>query len=237
MTHNPRKKLFFLFDGTANSAAAGHWTDATNVFRMNLALHYDDNQIVFYIPGVGTRGDTLAQATGRGMDEILREAYVTLASNFLPGDAVYFFGFSRGSATAFALADLISKVGLLSGDHLHALAIVWQVYIGRDEKGVISDRRRRELWDTHLKAGMRNEAEVPRISFLGLLDPVPGNRWDTLTHFTKSRLQDPVLPKAVDSAISLLAIDDNRVPSFAPLVISCRDNNAQHLRVGFEINS
>jgi hypothetical protein len=36
---NPQKRLQLFFDGTANSAAEGRWADATNVFRVVLALH------------------------------------------------------------------------------------------------------------------------------------------------------------------------------------------------------
>jgi uncharacterized protein (DUF2235 family) len=64
---NPPKRLLLFFDGTANSAAQGRWSDATNIFRVNLALHYAGNQISFYMPGVGTysRGGAAAICSDR----------------------------------------------------------------------------------------------------------------------------------------------------------------------------
>jgi Uncharacterized alpha/beta hydrolase domain (DUF2235) len=224
-----RKKLIFLFDGTANSAANGRWADATNIFRLNLAIEYKGNQIVFYMPGVGTRGDYLSRATGRGMDEILREAYVNIASNFVAGDSVYLFGFSRGGAVALALADMIATVGLLWGDGLHELNTLWTLYIEGRRGGTLSANRRRELEAT-LTPRLRRGADEPKIGFLGLFDPVPGNRWDTLTHFSKARLVDPVLPSTVAAAVNLLSIDDNRNPSFSPVVIRRRSSPDQSLK-------
>jgi uncharacterized protein (DUF2235 family) len=147
-----------------------------------LALHYEGNQIVSYMPGVGTRGDIFSTVTARGMDEIVREAYVNLASNYLKGDQIYIFGYSRGGAAALALTEMISQVGLLWADELDNLHAVWEYYLGRHGRKKLSDAERREVWERHLEPKVRKEDDEPIIKFLGLFDPVPGNGWDTLTH-------------------------------------------------------
>jgi hypothetical protein len=78
VTSNPPKRIQLFFDGTANSAAYGRWSDATNIFRMILALQYAGNQIVFYMPGVGTRRDWMSIVTAQGMDESYERHTLTL---------------------------------------------------------------------------------------------------------------------------------------------------------------
>jgi uncharacterized protein (DUF2235 family) len=213
---SPPKLLQLFFDGTANSAAEGRWADATNVFRMVLALHYEGNQIVFYMPGVGTRGDWLSTVTARGMDEIVREAYVNLASNCLPHDQIYIFGFSRGGAAAFALTEIISKVGLLWADDLDELHTVWDYYVGSHGGKPLTDADRTEMLDRRLREKVRK----PEIRFLGLFDPVPGNAWDTLAQFSKIRPTSPQPPSNVNAAVNILSIDDNRNPSYSPVLLN-----------------
>ena len=71
-----KRRLLFFLDGSGASAAGGRYRDATNVFRLNVSLHYEGidgvPQIVFYSPGVGTRGDLSATATARGIDQTTR---------------------------------------------------------------------------------------------------------------------------------------------------------------------
>ncbi|MCF6117117.1 DUF2235 domain-containing protein [Mesorhizobium muleiense] len=225
---SPKKRIQLFFDGTSNSAARGRWADATNIFRLVLATHYEGNQIVHYMPGVGTRRDVFSAVTARGMDEILREAYVTLAANYLPGDEIYVFGFSRGGATALALAEIISQVGLLHADRLHELHVVWDVYLGHRGRQKLTEAQVQELRNNHIHNHI-HESETTKINFLGLFDPVPGNSWDTLTRFSAVRLNSPKLPECVVAALSLLAIDDNRNPSFRPVVLSGKSRDEQYL--------
>jgi uncharacterized protein (DUF2235 family) len=109
----------FFFDGSSNVAAGPEPIIPTNVFRLNRAFTYGFSgvpQITFYFAGVGTRGDNLAAITGAGFDEIVIEAYVNLASNFLKGDEIYLFGFrlrkagmSLSSAVAIESKSFASK--------------------------------------------------------------------------------------------------------------------------------
>jgi len=216
VTSSPLKRIQLFFDGTANSAAYGRWSDATNIFRLNLALHFAGNQIVFYIPGVGTRSDWMSAVTARGMDEIVREAYVNLASNFIEDDEIQIFGYSRGAAAALALVDIVSRVGLLWPDDLDNLHAVWDYYLGHHGRKAFTEAEMRGIWAAHIERKVRR----PKIRFLGLFDPVPGNDWDTRTRFSTVRLQQPMpLDDVVDSVVSILSIDDDRSPSFRPVLL------------------
>ena len=55
-------------------------------------------------------------ATGYGLDDEILGAYKFLAEEYEDGDAIYLFGFSRGSYTVRALAAFIHMVGLLHPD-------------------------------------------------------------------------------------------------------------------------
>jgi uncharacterized protein (DUF2235 family) len=53
-------------------------------------------------------------AFGRGFDAIVRDAYLNLSTNWIPGDEIYLFGFSRGAYIVRVLANIICKYGLLT---------------------------------------------------------------------------------------------------------------------------
>jgi uncharacterized protein (DUF2235 family) len=118
-------KYAFFFDGTG-AAAANPSQRESNVFRINRALQFEPTLTRFYFSGVGTRRDFISLASGGGLDEIVRDAYVNLASNYQPGDELYLFGWSRGAVAARAFAGLISKSGLILCDGLEHFARVWE---------------------------------------------------------------------------------------------------------------
>lgn len=84
--------------------------------------------IVLYVRGVGTTGLKLKAwiegATGFGA----RFAYQFIAQNYIPGDEIYLFGFSRGAFTARSLAGLITAYGILFRPSLGALPDAWIYY-------------------------------------------------------------------------------------------------------------
>jgi uncharacterized protein (DUF2235 family) len=144
--------------------------------------------------------------------------YVNLAANYLEHDEIQIFEYSRGAVAALALVDIISRVGLLWADHLDDLHAVWDCYLGRRGRKVLTEAEIRALRAHHIEGRVRGGASKPRIRFLGLFDPVPGNDWDTLTRFSNVRLQQPMpLDDHVDAAVSILSIDDDRNPSYRPV--------------------
>jgi uncharacterized protein (DUF2235 family) len=129
-----KRRWVVILDGSSNRAAATRDIIMTNVFRIIKAIQWDGSsgepQIILYFSGVGTRGDTLSAAKGRGFDDIIIEAYVALSSNYVPGDDIYIFGFSRGAAAAYALTGMISEPGLLTPWRLELFPHVWQYFLG-----------------------------------------------------------------------------------------------------------
>jgi uncharacterized protein (DUF2235 family) len=219
------RRLMFFFDGSSNVAAGAKAVIPTNVFRLNRAFTYGFSgvpQITFYFAGVGTRRDYTSKATGAGFDEIVIEAYVNLASNYMAGDQIYLFGFSRGAAAARALSGLISNPGLLPADFLDAFPELWRHFIDRK----LAPEAREKLLQ---KFESQLHETPPTIRFLGAFDTVAGSSWDRMNLFGKVRFTSLTLDKSVERAVQILAIDDDRNPSFSPLIWDCRSHGDQVL--------
>jgi uncharacterized protein (DUF2235 family) len=129
------KRLVICFDGTWNTADSGQ--SDTNVVRIARAIHATVGtggvpQLVLYLRGVGTAGlkaEVFVEgATGLGVDENIRSAYMFLAQNYLPDDEIFLFGFSRGAFTARSLTGLINACGLLKRQKLGDLGKAWTYY-------------------------------------------------------------------------------------------------------------
>jgi uncharacterized protein (DUF2235 family) len=116
------KNLVLCCDGTANEFKR----DRTNVVKFYYALARDPNQVTYYHPGLGTMEAVgaltsftrkvtklLGLALGYGLEADVRDAYVFLMNNFVEGDRVFLFGFSRGAFTVRAVASLLHMYGLI----------------------------------------------------------------------------------------------------------------------------
>ncbi|MGU3659172.1 T6SS phospholipase effector Tle1-like catalytic domain-containing protein [Methylobacterium fujisawaense] len=217
------RRLLFFFDGTSNSIGSPTLTHPTNIFRLIRAFTFgfkDTPQISFYFSGVGTRGDRVSAVTGRGFDEIVAEGYVNLASNYMDNDSIYIFGFSRGAAAARALTGLLTDPGLIGADSLAVFPDVWRYFLSDP---AVNARTRRTIRD---RFNDKLFKKSPRVKFMGVFDTVSGTDWDLLNLFTKVRFKNLSLDKSVNAATHILSIDDDRVPSFTPLLWE-RSNHEQ----------
>ena len=102
--------------GTGNSAANAF---KTNVWRLYQALDLTGaDQIAVFDDGVGTSAFKplryLGLALGVGVKRNVIELYKFLCRNYVPGDRIYGFGFSRGAFTIRVLNGLINSQGLIS---------------------------------------------------------------------------------------------------------------------------
>ena len=115
------KNIIICCDGTGNE----YGKDNTNLVLTSEAAIRDDQQIVYYDPGVGTGGweyneesgilhSTSDLATGKGLQKNVTDAYIYLMNEFEDGDQVFLFGFSRGAFTARSLGGMLFKC--LSGN-------------------------------------------------------------------------------------------------------------------------
>lgn len=163
------KRLVVCCDGTWNSDDTQ--TDDTNVALIARSIHGSQEtggvlQIVLYLRGVGTSGLKLESfiegATGIGVDDNIRSAYQFICQNYVPGDEIYLFGFSRGAFTVRSLAGLITACGILFRQSLGALPDAWKYY--RSPK-------------PHSPAAFASQSSAqchlqPEITFLGVWDTV-----------------------------------------------------------------
>jgi uncharacterized protein (DUF2235 family) len=109
------RNLVVLSDGTGNSAASA---SKTNVWRLYQALDVTDGtQIAAFSDGVGTSNilplRILGQALGFGVQGNVIRLYKFLCRNYVEGDQIWAFGFSRGAFTIRVLAGLILEEGLV----------------------------------------------------------------------------------------------------------------------------
>lgn len=185
------KNLVVCLDGTSNEPESSN----TNVARIYEIAVKNEDQIVYYDPGVGTMGARSATsrvgrtftrvgglALGHGVKENIEEAYRFLMVNYLPGDQIYVFGFSRGAYTARALAGMLRTVGLLrpGADNLVPYAMKLYAKSGKEDA---TEAEEKEFWQ------LRNEFNdtfgnpafptrfAPQIRFLGLWDTVKFVGW------------------------------------------------------------
>lgn len=119
------KRIIIAFDGTGQSASRGEWSVSTNVNRLCHALLNSPDlpvqQLVFYVSGVGTQdlglggvGTVIQGALGKGVEENVADGYTFIINNYIPGDELFIFGFSRGAFTARVLANIVARLGVFS---------------------------------------------------------------------------------------------------------------------------
>jgi uncharacterized protein (DUF2235 family) len=188
----------------------------TNVARLSERVANFDGtipQVIWYDQGVGT-GNLLDRVrgglTGYGLDENIARAYRFLVGNYVPGDEIFLFGFSRGAYTVRSLAGMIRKCGIVRRDKVVNYATVLDLY--RD------DQHPDEPEPTEFREKFSVSTAVP-LKFIGVWDTV-GALGIPLTAFAdlnKRRYQfhDTELSGTVQYAYHALAIDERRKP-FSP---------------------
>lgn len=177
------KRLVVCFDGTWNAADSER--AETNVVRLSRAIRANSGtdgvpQFSIYLRGVGTAGSRLdrliAGATGAGIEDIIRTAYLFLAQNYVPAhkddtgkdvpaDEIFLFGYSRGAYAARSMTGLLGSAGLLKRQSLGHLPTAWSYY--RDFK----KRSPQDFVRRYAKKKIETHEEVA-VNFLGVWDTV-----------------------------------------------------------------
>lgn len=231
-----RRRLILCFDGTWNTVE-----DHTNVSRLHAALPDEYcgciEQSKFYDTGVGTMPGSrfVGGAIGLGLDDNVRQGYCWLiekyasaagepprvveedGEEFVAGDEIFIFGFSRGAYTARSLAGLINRCGLLRRD----------AFAARGEKIRTSARLVNEAWDLYRQKppadkearlqepwlGFRRRYAWPvKVKFIGVWDTVGALGIPSLFD-RQSKVHgfhDTALGRTVENAYHALAIDEHR---------------------------
>jgi len=189
------KKIVALLDGTWNSNIEG--TTETNINAIKLSISKED-QLKFYYVGVGENvgsiNRTLWGALGKGVFSAARKAWEDISNNYIKGDTIYIFGFSRGAFAARHLASMIVRYGT-------------SAYQGRIEDGF------REYL---LNCQKPCETVKQEVHLLGLFDCVPGNNFYLLRD-QSSHLNSPTLEKGILNFRHAVSIDERRY-SFRPIL-------------------
>lgn len=131
------RNIVICCDGTGNQIN----DQLSNVLKFYRVLQKNDDQLVYYSPGVGTVGDYdswqlvkqhvrefLGLATGYGLDDNVLDAYRFLCEHYAEGDAIWLFGFSRGAYTVRVLAAFIYVIGLLKPNQLNICDYAFTAY-------------------------------------------------------------------------------------------------------------
>ncbi|NVO17429.1 MAG: DUF2235 domain-containing protein [Rhodoplanes sp.] len=224
------KNIVLLSDGTGNSASS---VQKTNIWRLYRALDLTaDDQIAIYDDGVGTGSfrplAVAGQAFGLGLARNVRDLFTFLSRNYVPGDRVYAFGFSRGSFTIRMLVGMVRHKGLvdrsLPEDKFQKEVLRrWADYRKRFERRKLrytlgrGKDERMEKRTTLTTSKADQEGLVPDFEFVGLWDTVDayGLPIDELMYgidlwIYPVSFADRRLTRHVKAAYHALSVDDER---------------------------
>lgn len=178
------RKLVICLDGTGNEVEKRE----SNILRLYKCLAHNENQLVYYEPGVGTLNtrtftksllDTprrlLGLIAGKGLEQNVISAYSFLCNTYQEGDRLYFFGYSRGAYTARVLAGFINDFGLVAPHELHLIGAVFRAWRKLHCDSPREDHAPLRVFEQFF------HVTHPPIRFLGL--------WDTVSSMLRFRLQ------------------------------------------------
>lgn len=231
------KRIVLLSDGTGNSAAK---LFKSNVWRTYQALDLSQgDQIASYNDGVGNSSfkplAILGGAFGWGLKRNVLDLYLFLCRNYIAGDEIYCFGFSRGAFTIRILAGLIATRGIVSANselELRTKAIsAFRTFYSEHFRSALGvekiGRWIRDLFTGEAGAKTQSTAvkQIPVIRFVGLWDTVAayGLPIDELT-----RAWSWIFPLSIPNRTPLasvgsychaLALDDER-NTFHPVLLN-----------------
>lgn len=206
---------------------------------------------MYYHHGVGAENSILSRLqgiSGTGLNEIIREGYTYIATNWSPGDEIFLFGFSRGAFTARSIAGLIDNIGLLTTEGLEYLPEIFRDvqhqydadYVPKHPDLPFPDKPSAN--DPEYVAELRRRGmtrtEIP-IKIVGVWDTVgslgiPKIGWLTRlglqsTTMKELSFHDTALSGCVEYAFQALALDERRF-SFQPTLWEKLDGQETVLR-------
>ncbi len=198
-----RRRLIVCCDGTWN------WPDGkreTNVIRLVRAIaSVDDHgisQLVYYHQGVGTGNivDRIAGGgAGVGLSLSVKACYGFIVDNYVEGDEIFLFGFSRGAFVARSIAGMIGTVGVLRKADMQKFIPVWNWYSSQDPDPSAIDEL---VPDRHRSVHIQCVGVWDTVGALG----IPGSRFCLQTF----AFYQTELGSHVRYAFQALAIDERR---------------------------
>lgn len=230
------RRLVFCFDGSWNKLdTKKHPTNVVLIAESVLPIDREGvQQIVYYDEGVGTSSDDYWRGGifGKGLEQNIRDAYRFLLFNFLPGDEIFVFGFSRGAFTARSFIGFIRMVGIIKVNDASQISEAWTLYkrnAARADEDISEALEFREKYCPHLcitsseldwrrtRAPESDAVPLLRIAYCGVWDTVGTLGWKALTsafdRTTDKRYSrhDTELSATVEAARHAVSIDERRV--------------------------
>jgi uncharacterized protein (DUF2235 family) len=216
------KRLSVFLDGTWNDPASD--TNVYELCRRVAANGQDGTQQVkpHYDPGVGTKKFEKLRggAVGMGLSGNVRAAYQWLLDNYVEGDEVYIFGFSRGAYTARSLGGLIAGCGLAMKGAPFDVQYLYERYQHRKESAAPIYQLSHIRDVTHERALTPEEESLLQhsrriqIRMIGVWDTVGalGVPWTGMPLIGRDNyyFHNPNLSQIYDNAFQALAVDENR---------------------------
>jgi hypothetical protein len=230
------KAVWITIDGTSNTPVSR--TAAARLHEMVEAYSYLPPArplAIWYAEGVGSADhDILGKVLGVGVDEDIRKAYSFLTRVWRPCDRLFLNGFSRGAYTVRALGGLLYMAGIpdLSAlDEAERRAVVDDLFDayktgkpGRAERIAAARARHKGYIPEEFPASARGPGFLnphTRVTIEAM------TIWDTVQAIGRpDRIEDPTEWPAhflitacnAKAIFQPLALDDNRVYSFTPLL-------------------
>jgi uncharacterized protein (DUF2235 family) len=255
----PSKRLILCEDGTWLNSGSGSLqgslfipSNVTRISRCIKPISADGiPQVVYYHAGVGSGGgftNKLAGIDGGGLGEIIREGYTYLATNYLPGDEIFVFGFSRGAFSARSIVGLIDQIGLLTKEGLPYLAEIFRDVQHKHDPNYNPKYPDLPFKDKPSASDPEYNQELQRRNLTRLDIPVKVvGVWDTVgalgvpkiglltrlglqsTTMKEYSFYDTALGNCIEYAFQALSLDERRF-SFQPAVWEKLEGNQTTLR-------
>lgn len=205
------KRLILCCDGSWHAADRARPSNVLHFARLiSPRDKYGVEQITYYQGGVGTDSTVRLRAglSGADIDTDIQDLYRFLVHNYIAGDEIWCFGYSRGAYTVRSLIGLLRNAWLLAKSEAHRISGAYHIY--RTKWGADADNavRFRNRW-----------CQPVKIRFLGVWDTVGtlGIPLPILRGLGEGRyaFHDTRLSRIVTNARHALAIDERRI-AFTP---------------------
>ncbi|KAF1815586.1 hypothetical protein P152DRAFT_429712 [Eremomyces bilateralis CBS 781.70] len=225
-----KRKFILCFDGTGNKFS-GTSSDSSILKIYRMLDREDETQLHYYQPGIGTyvTSATLSppstyqsfkawytkqkdSAVGTSLSDHVMGGYKFLMRYYLPGDKIYFFGFSRGAYTARFLAEMLDYVGLITTGNEEMAGFAWKTFEKwqmREERTEEEKKKKRELREFMTAFRETFSRPVEPLEFLGLFDTV-----NSVPRFENAFMQRSKFPYTARSSAKVIrhavSIDERR---------------------------
>ncbi|MGR3290938.1 MAG: DUF2235 domain-containing protein [Paracoccaceae bacterium] len=208
-----------IMDGTLSTLRPGSETNAGLVYRLLSESTVNGQRSIRYEQGTQWHSwrDTVAVATGNGINRQIRRAYGFIASRYRPGDRIFLLGYSRGAYAVRSLAGVIDRVGLLQAEHATERNIR-QVY--RHYRLSPDGQAAKEFAEDHCHKQVE-------IEMVGVWDTVKalGNRLPVIWRFSQDayKFHSPSLGPHIRHGYHALAMQETR-QAYTPILWVTKSN-------------